>query len=228
VDLPAPGAPPSKNVIDARARASLTRRGGIFAALLAAFGLGRVTTPSPDPDADLVTLTSAALDRAQDYWAPRVAAAGVAWRDARVVLVDRPERTPCGTVDRTSGPFYCPADQRVYLDLTFLRAVDGQLARAYVIAHEIGHHVQRLVGDRPGATSVDVELEADCYAGEWVRDEVERGRVSGGDVDDALAEAAAVGDDRICPSCSPETWTHGSSAERAAAFRRGITGDGCR
>lgn len=216
--------PVSKNVIDRR-KAAASHGLAALLALLVGLLTGRVTKAPSDPDRDLVGTVSAALDRAQDYWSGKFAGR---WRDARVVLLDQAFMTPCGVADELSGPFYCPEDQRVYLDLSFLRAVDGELARRYVIAHEIGHHVQqlshRLGEERP---SVDVELEADCFAGAWIRDEMTRGRVNSTDVESALAEAAAVGDDRLCPTCSPETWGHGSSEMRVAAVRRGMMGEPC-
>ena len=196
----------------------------LVVAAVVAFLTGRALAPRPDPDAGLVIEVSRALDRGQDYWRARLPE----WRDAKVVLIDRPERTPCGVADQTSGPFYCPADERVYLDLSFLRAVEGELARAYVIAHELGHHAQKVLRHLSGSGAVAEELEADCLAGAWIRDEVERGHVENGDVELALAEAAAVGDDRVCPTCSIEQWTHGSSAQRVAAVRRGIEGEPCR
>lgn len=222
-DVPPDQVPVSKNVIDRRKAASH----GLAALIAMIIGLltGRVTAPA-DPDRDLVGTVSAALDRAQDYWSRTL---GTRWRDARVVLLDQFTMTPCGAADEQSGPFYCPADRRVYLDLSFLRVIDGELARRYVIAHEVGHHVQRVLGeDGEERSSVEVELEADCYAGAWIRDEMARGRVGSTDVAGALAEAAAVGDDRLCPSCSPETWGHGSSDMRVAAVRRGMMGESCR
>lgn len=212
----------SRNVIDKRPG----RTGGVIAAILAFF-LGRETTP--DPDADLVLVTSAALDRGQDFWRRVI---GNGYRDAHVVLVPSSGNTstPCGPASSDSGPFYCPGNERIYLEPGFLRAIDGDLARAYVIAHELGHHVQKLQGELRGQSGrgVAVELEADCYAGAWMREQMERGDVANGDINAALAEAAAVGDDRLCPDCKAEEWTHGSSADRVAAVSRGIGGETCR
>ena len=158
------------------------------------------------------------------FWASQVES----WRDARVVLYTGKEPSPCGQADQTTGPFYCPPDEHVFLDLSFLATIHGDLARAYVVAHEIGHHVQKLRGEFNGRPSVDIELEADCYAGMWAADEQKRGMLDTDDVAGALAETAAVGDDRICPGCSPEQWTHGSSAMRTASFQRGLAGGPCK
>lgn len=169
---------------------------------------------------------------------------------ASVVLYDRATGTGCGTGQAAMGPFYCPADQKVYLDLTFWQELEGRFgaqgeaARAYVIAHEIGHHVQHLLGadekaqrlGRQGAESggVRLELQADCYAGVWV---AHAPQVSGGqvaldpkDVEDGLRAAAAVGDDTLQQQAggrvSPDSFTHGSSAQRMRWFRKGVeTGD---
>jgi predicted metalloprotease len=210
------GGNPSPSIDDRRSIAS--RGASWLVGPMLGFLAGRATAPS-DRDADLVQVTSVALDRGQAFWSARVAG----WRDARVVLVDRETDTPCGLTG--AGPFYCARDGRVYLDLAFLRAVDGDLARAYVVAHELAHHVQAVSGDP--SSGVARELGADCLAGLWAGDEMRRGRVLETDVDGALAEASRVGDDRSCPTCAPEEWSHGSGAERAAAFARGIGGGPC-
>lgn len=212
---------PRRNVVDLRVAA--------LAALFTA-GVLRATAGGyrAPPDEDLADLAADALARAQAFWAARI----VGWRDAQIYLVDRALATPCGPAGPDEGPFYCDIDERIYLDLSFLRAIDGDLARAYVIAHEIGHRVQHVqagrvsVGTRSAAPT-DVELQADCYAGLWLRDELVARRAGPDDVAAALYEAAAVGDDRICPGCSPETWTHGTSAARRAAVERGLAGDAC-
>jgi predicted metalloprotease len=213
----------SPNVIDHRKVAS---HGITFiVAMLCGVLLGHGAGPQPDPDADLVAVTSTALDRGDVFWASRE---GNAWRTPHVVLIPvAGEQTPCGPANEQSGPFYCPVNQRIYLDVRFLRAIHGDLARAYVTAHELGHHVQRVRGELDGRPSIDVELGADWYAGQWMADEQARGHLGSGDVAAALEEAAAVGDDRLCPGCSPEQWTHGSSAQRIAAVRRGIAGQPC-
>lgn len=213
----------SPNVIDRRKAAGGIAAAGILAALLAIFGVHRETA-APDPDAKLVEIVSTALDRGQEFWRGRTPN----YRPAKVVLYDETTSSGCGRALASSGPFYCPSDEHVYVDLGFLRAIDGDLARAYVIAHELGHHVQNLRGEL-GADrkSTDVELGADCYAGAWMADESKHGFLEAGDITGALAEAAAVGDDRICPTCSPEQWTHGGADQRVASVSYGIDHEGC-
>ena len=148
--------------------------------------------------------------------------------------------TACGAADSRTGPFYCPADQKLYIDPTFFNELarmgaPGDFAAAYVIAHEIGHHVQNLEGTLQGrqsnAQSVATELQADCYAGIWAHyAESERDVLEDGEVEEGLAAAAAVGDDRLQEAAGqrvrPESFTHGTSAQRASWFRRGFqTGD---
>ncbi|HEX4811866.1 MAG TPA: neutral zinc metallopeptidase [Nonomuraea sp.] len=168
----------------------------------------------------------------QDYWKREV----TDYRLARTVLYSGQLRTGCGAASSAVGPFYCPGDQRVYLDLSFfdqLRnefgARGGPFAQAYVIAHEYGHHVQNLLGDLQAGSSVAVELQADCYAGVWARNAVTTGfyekPFTRSEIAEALDAAAAVGDDRIQQRTGgridPESFTHGSSEQRVAAFQRG-------
>jgi predicted metalloprotease len=156
-----------------------------------------------------------------------------------MVLFRRGIRSGCGTATTAVGPFYCPNDHKVYIDLSFydeLRArfgAPGDFAQAYVIAHEVGHHVQNLRdklggGSRRPNDQIAVELQADCLAGAWGRDAERRGLLEMGDVDEALNAAAAIGDDTLQKKAQgyvqPESWTHGSSAQRKAAFDKGYRG----
>lgn len=185
------------------------------------------TGSAQDPAREIVLNVSTALDRGDDYWADHLDPS--TWRMPHVVLIDHEhgEVTPCGHADADSGPFYCPANERIYVDVDFVAAISGDLARAYVTAHELGHHIQKLRGEFDNRSSIAVELGADCYAGMWMRDEQLHGRLAKDDVAGALAEAAAVGDDRLCPTCRREQWTHGSSAMRTAAVTAGLSGGAC-
>jgi predicted metalloprotease len=167
----------------------------------------------------------------------------VPYRHAKLVLFTDATNTGCGFGRAATGPFYCPSDEQVYIDLGFYRELDqklgagGDFAQAYVIAHEMGHHVQKLLGtsdkvdkmrghtDGSGGASVRLELQADCYAGVWAHGAAQRNLLDQGDLDEALRAAAAIGDDRLqrqaTGTVSPETWTHGSSEQRGRWLRRG-------
>ncbi len=184
----------------------------------------------------------------QAYWEEVFAASGLAYEAAPTVLYSDAVSSTCGLATSASGPFYCPLDGSVYLDLAFfdelrssLGAEGGPLAEGYVIAHEYGHHIQGLVGDLDSGTrssgpeglSVRIELQADCYSGSWVANAAETGFLeppTDAQIAQALDAAAAVGDDRIQRRTSgqvnPERWTHGSSAQRQDRFMVGYrTGD---
>jgi predicted metalloprotease len=165
------------------------------------------------------------------------------YRPTRVVLFRDVINSACGMAESATGPFYCPRDGRVYLDLGFFQELGrrfgapGEFARAYVIAHEVGHHVQRLsgiLGSGSSASSVQIELQADCLAGVWGHVASQPGRAANGqvelepgDMEQGLNAAAAIGDDRLQKMATgrvmPERFTHGSSAQRVEWFRRGLT-----
>jgi predicted metalloprotease len=182
---------------------------------------------------------------AQKTWAQKL---GGRYEATRVVLFRDAVQSACGSAESATGPFYCPNDQKVYLDLGFFRELSerfgapGDFAQAYVITHEIGHHVQNLLGTmervrgaRAGANSASValELQADCYAGVWGHAASQQGRFQAGgvelepgDADEALRAAASIGDDRLQRMATgrvmPDRFTHGTSAQRVAWFKRGM------
>ncbi|MGI8741806.1 MAG: KPN_02809 family neutral zinc metallopeptidase [Bryobacteraceae bacterium] len=185
------------------------------------------------------------LNDVQHTWEKLLPQSGVSYRHAKLVLFRDAIRSGCGTAQSATGPFYCPEDEKVYLDLGFFEELrqrfgaPGEFAQAYVIAHEIGHHVQKLLGiegrirreqeQNPGQESrlsVSLELQADCFAGVWGNSTEQRNLLDQSDVPAGLRAAAAVGDDRLqrmaTGHVSPESFTHGSSAQRVAAFRRGL------
>ncbi|HVN30849.1 MAG TPA: neutral zinc metallopeptidase [Thermoanaerobaculaceae bacterium] len=193
-----------------------------------------------------VQFISFVLDDVQKTWSQAFAQANQEYPHAKLVLFSDVTRSGCGFAEGASGPFYCPEDQKVYIDLSFfdeLKArfgAPGEFAQAYVIAHEVGHHVQNLLGidakvrqmqardpSRANELSVRLELQGDCLAGVWGYSTEQRDILEQGDVESGLAAAAAVGDDRIQRQAggrvNPERWTHGSSEQRVAWFRRGLS-----
>ena len=193
-----------------------------------------------------VEFVSYILDDSQTIWAQIMARNNAQYQPATLVLFRNSTQSGCGVGQSAMGPFYCPLDQKVYIDLAFYDELQkrfgasGDFAQAYVLAHEIGHHVQHLSGtdtevrqaqqQNPGVAnqlSVAMELQADCYAGVWANSTNARGKLEDGDVDEALTAAAAVGDDRIQQRSGQRVnvdgFTHGSAAQRAEWFRRGLT-----
>lgn len=202
----------------------------------APIGASQGSTPQEDT---LVQFVSFVLDSAQASWARTLSALGVPYQDAHLVLFRDGIESACGFAETATGPFYCPGDEKVYIDLGFYQELrdrfgaSGDFAQAYVLAHEIGHHVQTLMGTEARARrggpdqSVRLELQADCYAGIWAHVADQEHLLDPGDIEEGLNAAAAVGDDRLqrmaTGHVNPETFTHGSSAERVAWFRRGYT-----
>ena len=191
----------------------------------------RPAASSPKED-ELVHFVGFVFDDVQKSWRAQLPE----YRDAHLVLFRNRWQSACGTATPAVGPFYCPLDHKVYLDLAFydeLRTrfgAPGDFAQAYVIAHEVGHHVQNQRGllGRGSPDSVHIELQADCLAGAWARDADRRGLLEAGDVEQALNAASQIGDDAIQRRTQgyvrPETFTHGSSAQRTEAFRTGLQG----
>ena len=204
---------------------------------------GSYSSAERDAGADRnLQFVSFVLDDAQRTWR----AVLPSYRDAKLVLFTDYVQSACGSAQSATGPFYCPSDEKVYLDTSFFEELDqrfgapGDFAQAYVIGHEIGHHVQNLLGtsakvqrfqrNNPGeanAASVRLELQADCLAGVWGHSTAQRKILEQGDVEEGLNAAAAIGDDRLTKGrVSPDSFTHGTSEQRVEWFRRGLrTGD---
>jgi len=210
---------------------------------------GQPAQPHPageDRDAQLISFVNTDV---QKFWRGTLTAEGKPWQEAHIVLYRGQTYAGCGTAEASTGPFYCPADEKVYLDLSFwdeLKRFGGStadFAQAFVLAHELGHHVQNLLGTESRVNhlmrtepqeqnhlSVDLELQADCYGGVWAHHAQGEKILDPGDVDAALSAVAAVGDDHLEKmsgrAVSPESWTHGSSAQRQHWFQQGFqTGD---
>jgi hypothetical protein len=189
---------------------------------------------------------SAVLADTEDTWGAVFKQDGATYQPPRLVLFSGRVNSACGVAGSATGPFYCPGDSKVYIDLSFYDELKqrfhapGDFAQAYVIAHEVGHHVQHLLGitdkvdaatrsmseTEANALSVKVELQADCFAGVWAFHANERKIVEAGDVDEALGAATAIGDDRLQEEGQgyvvPDSFTHGSSAQRVKWFKAGM------
>jgi hypothetical protein len=197
----------------------------------------------PDPEAEQVDFIRFVMKDIQDVFDGLYRQAGKQYRRAQLLVFRDEIDTRCGRSSSAIGPFYCPGDEKAYIDLSFFRDLKqrfkapGEFAQAYVLAHEVGHHLQRIEGvpkrgrsgrDRQGADSAAVrqELQADCYAGVWGSSANARKIVEVGDLEAALTAATAIGDDRLQKQAgrevNPETFTHGTSAQRVRWFRRGF------
>ena len=200
---------------------------------------GGTLKPQGDTDQQVAYIVS----NVQSFWSDTFSRSGKEYPVTKLVLFDQSTQSPCGTASAATGPFYCPADQKVYLDLGFFDelqsrfgAKGGDFAMAYVIAHEFGHHVQNALGvmdqvqqetaqdpSRQNDLSVRTELQADCLAGVWAH--ADASDLEPGDIDEALSAASAVGDDRIQQATqgrvAPESWTHGSAEQRVQWFTTG-------
>jgi predicted metalloprotease len=212
--------------------------------------LGRPAESAPPADASpeeerLVDFVSFILDDSQETWAELSQRTGRPYEPAKLVLFRGATPSACGMGRAAMGPFYCPGDQKVYIDLAFFEELrrrfgaPGDFAQAYVVAHEIGHHVQNQLGieravrqrqaaqpERANELSVRMELQADCFAGIWGHSTARRDILEQGDAEEGLNAAAAIGDDRIQQQTSgqvvPDAFTHGSSEQRVAWFNRGL------
>ncbi|HSD60769.1 MAG TPA: neutral zinc metallopeptidase [Burkholderiales bacterium] len=206
-------------------------------------------TPAPRPPAtdEMARFVSLVMADTEDTWRELFARAGRQYQEPKLVLFTGAIPSACGLGQSAMGPFYCPADHKVYIDLAFYRDLKdrfrapGDFAQAYVIAHEIGHHVQNLLGisdkvqaarqrtspEKANALSVRLELQADCLAGVWAHHaDRARGILETGDIEEGLNAAAAIGDDRLQQEArgrvAPESFTHGTSAQRVRWFKRGL------
>jgi predicted metalloprotease len=218
--------------------------GGGYSADVDAGPLQRPGSGQPDEASQFVSVV---LADTEDTWSKVFSTSGKRYQPPKLVLFTDSVDSACGFTSSAVGPFYCPSDQKVYIDLGFYRdlhekfGAPGDFAQAYVIAHEVGHHVQNLLGissrvrDQQGQggardaneLSVRLELQADCFAGVWGHHaDIDRQLLEEGDVEEGLGAAAAIGDDRLQKmsrgQVNPESWTHGSSKQRVEWFRRGL------
>ena len=207
-----------------------------------------VSQPDTQRDASekpLVDFVTFVLNDTQATWSTILPAQGVTYRHAKLVLFRNSIDSACGMAQSATGPFYCPEDEKVYIDLGFYDELKrrfgapGEFAEAYVLAHEVGHHVQKLLGieakvreaeashpQQRNQYSQRLELQADCFAGIWAHSTQQRNLLEAGDVESAMGAAAAVGDDRLQKASTghvnPDTFTHGTSAQRMDWFQRGF------
>jgi uncharacterized protein len=203
--------------------------------------------PDQDPQREFFEFSEYVFDDTQNTWESSFKSGDQSYEDAQLVVYDAAVSTDgCGNATSAVGPFYCPADSRVYLDLTFYEDMERQLggggdfAWAYVIAHEMGHHIQNVLGtndrvarleqddpDNANELSVRTELQADCYAGVWAATVFAEGDLESGDLDEAFDTAEAIGDDRLQEqagqSVNPDSFTHGSAEQRREWFERGYS-----
>lgn len=204
--------------------------------------------PRPAAENELARFVSQVLADTEDTWGPMFANAGRQYQEPKLVLFTGATQSACGVGRAETGPFYCPADSKVYLDLSFFDELHrrfgapGDFAQAYVVAHEVGHHVQNLLGisgkvqaarqrsseREANQLSVRLELQADCLSGVWAHHaDRSRGVLEAGDIEEGLGAAAAIGDDRLQRQSSghvmPDSFTHGSSEQRVRWFRKGLS-----
>jgi uncharacterized protein len=225
--------------------------------------LGLATQQQPPPDvqarqpdqpyqespqeAKLREMTAVVLADTEETWNQILPKYGVQYVEPKLVLFSGLVQSACGTAEAAMGPFYCPSDQKVYIDMSFYNdlaqrfGAPGDFAEAYVVAHEVGHHVQYLLGTstkvhdaqqrvskvQANELSVRLELQADCYAGVWAKNAAQsRQLLEAGDVEEGLNAASAIGDDRLQKQAQgrvvPDAFTHGTSAQRVSWFRRGL------
>ncbi|HEX2358508.1 MAG TPA: neutral zinc metallopeptidase [Solirubrobacterales bacterium] len=208
-------------------------------------GSGQNSVPGSPEEEKEVQFVDFVQGDAQDFWTQQFEGAGEPYQRAKLVLFRDQVSSGCGLASSATGPFYCPLDQKVYIDLGFFNELSqrfeapGDFAQAYVLAHEIGHHVQQQLGieqqvreqsrSNPGDAnelSVRLELQADCFAGLWGRSAYDHGLLEDGDLDEGITAAEAVGDDRIQERTQgridPESFTHGTSEQRRTWFREGF------
>lgn len=230
---------------------SVIFRTNLFTLVGGGVGNSGTAVSQPDPARDaaekpMVEFVSFVLDDAQSTWTQLLPQqTNAQYRHAKLVLFRDSTQSGCGGAESATGPFYCPEDEKVYIDLSFFDELSrrfgapGQFAQAYVLAHELGHHIQKLTGIEAkvrqlqesnsrevNPLSVKMELQADCFAGVWAHTTQQRGLLEKGDVESALGAASAVGDDHLqkmsTGHVSPESFTHGTSAQRMQWFNSGL------